>query len=100
MKLKKYFFLNWKLNLFTILIVPIFSVINVVILWLTTTLLKDITSNSTNDVNSLIIKIAIYASFSIISLVFLFVQQKFYLLIIYRGHYHLRQDVYRKIANS
>ncbi|EGS28903.1 ATP-binding cassette domain-containing protein [Mycoplasmopsis anatis] len=100
MKLKKYFFLNWKLNLFTILIVPIFSVINVVILWLTTTLLKDITSNSANDLNSLIIKIAIYASFSIISLVFLFVQQKFYLLIIYRGHYHLRQDVYRKIANS
>lgn len=100
MKLKKYLFLNWKLSLFTILIVPIFSIINVIILWLTTTLLKDITGNSASDINSLIIKIAVFAGFSIISLFFLIVQQKCYLLIIFRGHYHLRRDIYAQIAKA
>lgn len=100
MKLKKYLFLNWKLSLFTVLIVPIFSIINVIILWLTTTLLKDITGNSASDINSLIIKIAVFAGFSIISLLFLIVQQKCYLLIIFRGHYHLRRDIYAQIANA
>lgn len=100
MKLKKYLFLNWKLSLFTILIVPIFSIINVIILWLTTTLLKDITDNSASDINSLIIKIAVFAGFSIISLLFLIVQQKCYLLIIFRGHYHLRRDIYAQIAKA
>lgn len=100
MKLKKYLFLNWKLSLFTILIVPMFSIINVIILWLTTTLLKDITGNSASDINSLIIKIAVFAGFSIISLLFLIVQQKCYLLIIFRGHYHLRRDIYSQIAKA
>lgn len=100
MKLKKYLFLNWKLSLFTVLIVPIFSFINVVNFWLTTSLLKDITGNSNVDINSLIIRIAVFAGFSIISLLFVIVQQKCYLLIIFRGHYHLRKDVYAQISKA